>query len=412
MKKRYILYIVIIIIVLFILFFNKRDSHITSYIIKDKNNNYYVREYYNNDSYYFIVRDNNKNRYSFNLNSNLKKDKVIKKINKYSDGDLLCIYPTYIDNTYNDLHCIKDNTNYNSSYLKQSNDSNYLEIAKKLKKDKLKTINDYSNGTATNYKNIKVYKKNLLNNYYFTMWNYSGLNIFNKDKIKSVKLLDYDQYDNKLGILLDNYYVYIDTENREKKLKFNYYDIIKENKDEIIDKNNKHNISINLYYNGVHNNLLYFIDKKSKLQYTFSIDKKKVTKITDGVDSYVLVRDNKIELLNKSIFFEKERYFDNKIDNKKIAKLYKSKDIRILGNYYYAYSNNGDFYRINKKDLEHGELLFNFNKISTYKIDDLDILMVVGDTLYLYNEEYGLLPILVSEELEYNYKNICDLYKK
>ncbi len=414
MEKKHIIGIVFIVIFVIIFYLvNKNDQHIISYVIDNKKDNYYIREYYDNNNYYFIIRDNKKNRYSFSFNSDLNdKRKIIKSINKYNSGDLICLYPKYINDNNNDIHCIKNNTNYNISYLKQSNDKDYLNIVKKVEKDKLKTIANYNDGTASKYKNLKVYKKNLLKDYYFTMWNYSGLYVLNKDDIYNVKLLKYDQYDNKLGILLDNYYVYIDTENREKKIKFNYYNILKKDKGEIIDNNNKHNISINIYYNGVNDGLLYFTDKKGKLQYTFSIKEKEVKKITDGVDSYVLIRNNQKEYLNKSVFFEKEQYFDNKIENKKLSKLYKSKDIRLLGNYYYIYSTNGDFYRISKEDVEHGELLFNFNKISTYNIKDLDIILIVEDTLYLYNEDYGLLPIVVNEELEYNYNNICDFYKK
>ena len=412
MKKKYVIGIIIIILLVVLLaIFNKSDKHITSYVIKDKKNSYYIREYYENDSYYFIIRDSKKNRYSFNLNRNINdKNAIIKEIKKYISGDLTCIYPKYVNDITSDIHCIRNNKNYNVSYLKQNNDSDYLEILEKLKKDKLNTIGTYKDGTASNYKNLKVYKNNLLDNYYFTMWNYRGIYIFNNKKITDAKLLDYDQYDNKLASLLDHYYVYIDTQNRNKKIEFKYYDIVNGKKDSYIDNNKKHNISINIYFNGVDKNMLYFTDLKGKLQYTFDIENKKVNLITDGVDSYVVIRNGEKVLLNKSEFLEKEQYFDNSVSNKKINKLYNSSDIREIGNYYYAFSTNGDFYRINKKDIENGELLFNFDNVSTYKIKNLDILLVVEDTLFMYNESMGLVPILINEEFEYNYNNICDFW--
>ena len=414
MKKKYIIGIVIIIIViLLIAIFENNDKHITSYVIKDKKNSYYIREYYEKDNYYFIVRDNDKNRYSFSLNSNVKdKNTVIKKIKKYINGELKCLYPIYVDNIKSDLHCIKNNKNYNVNYLKQENDEDYLKILELVNKDKLNTLGNYKNGTASSYKNLKVYKKNLLDDYYFTMWNYNGINVFNNKKIKAVKLLDYDQYDNKLGILLNNYYVYIDTMNRSKNIEFKYYNLLKDDIDSYIDNNKKHNISINVYFNGVDGDLLYFTDKKGKLQYTFDINKKVVKKITDGVDSYVVIRNGEKDYLNKSVFLEKEQYFNNSVSNKKISKLYDCSDIREVGNYYYAYSSNGDFYRIHKLDITNGELLFNFDEISTYKINNLDVLLVVEDTLFMYNEKVGLIPIVINEELKYNYENICDFWKK
>ena len=157
---------------------------------------------------------------------------------------------------------------------------------------------------------------------------------------------------------------------------------------------------------------MYFTDKKGKLQYTFDINKKVVKKITDGVDSYVVIRNGEKDYLNKSVFLEKEQYFNNSVSNKKISKLYDCSDIREVGNYYYAYSSNGDFYRIHKLDITNGELLFNFDEISTYKINNLDVLLVVEDTLFMYNEKVGLIPIVINEELKYNYENICDFWKK
>ncbi len=414
MKNKYVIGILLIILVIiFIAIFNRSDNHITSYVIKEKKDSYYVREYYDNDSYYFIIRDNKKNRYSFSLNKKVKdKNTIIKSIKKYSRGELTCIYPSYVDDVISELHCIKNNKNYSVSYLKQVNDSDYLEINKLIKKDGLSSSGLHNNGTATKYKNMKIYKNNLLSNYYFTMWNYKGIYVFNKDSIKNIKLLDYDQYENKFGILLNNYYVYIDSENRDKDIEFKYYNILNDKSDSYIDNNKKHNISINIYFNGTNGNLLYFTDLKGKLQYTFDIDRKKVNKITDGVDSYVVVRNGEVNYLNKSVFFEHNHYFDNKVNNKEISKLYNSSDIREVGNFYYAYTNDGDLYRINKHDISNGELLFNFDSISTYNIKGLDILMVVQDTLFLYNDSVGLVPLVVNEELNYNYNNVCDFFVK
>ena len=48
--------------------------------------------------------------------------------------------------------------------------------------------------------------------------------------------------------------------------------------------------------------------------------------------------------------------------------------------------------------------------ISTWKVVDDTIIFVKGNSLYFYNDEYGLKKVFSNNELKYNYNNICDLY--
>ena len=47
-----------------------------------------------------------------------------------------------------------------------------------------------------------------------------------------------------------------------------------------------------------------------------------------------------------------------------------------------------------------------FNKISN------KIIIISEDILYLYDDDRGLVPIVQSNELNYNYENICDYKEK
>ena len=58
------------------------------------------------------------------------------------------------------------------------------------------------------------------------------------------------------------------------------------------------------------------------------------------------------------------------------------------------------------------ELLFKFTDVAEWKVKDGEILVVVGDRLYFYNDAQGLVLIAINNELKYNHFNICDFWKE
>ena len=76
----------------------------------------------------------------------------------------------------------------------------------------------------------------------------------------------------------------------------------------------------------------------------------------------------------------------------------------------YFKNKNGDFYRAIDGSFEHAIKLFHFDKVSDWISKDNGVLVVSGDTMYFYDEDNGIKPILQNKELSFNSKNICNFY--
>ena len=167
-------------------------------------------------------------------------------------------------------------------------------------------------------------------------------------------------------------------------------------------------LSADIYFNGIYNNELYITDKKTKKQYIYNPKKNKLKEL----NSYFILKNDKIKEVNRDTFFQKNIIFTDFIENNDISNKYLTKEIKYENNYYYFLTSNGNFYRLYSKNKTSPELLFTFPNIKEWNIKDNDIIFINNDTLYFYNDKLGLLPILKTNELKYNYKNICDFLKK
>lgn len=412
MKKKYIglikfmiLTLIILIIVIFITrLFNKEHT------IKYSVNKYRVKEkfYIANDIHHYdFVISKNKNKYVFYNNNSFGKDKkIIKDIVSKNSGKTTCIMPVYKDNSNGSVLCNYEGRVVTNYYLDDVNKDLYKKIVKEYNKDGYDlTIKKDNN--SYKYKKLKIYKNNIKNNETFTLWNYKGLFMINNNKTTYKKLLKNDKYENRLASVVGKYYVFIDTNNMLKGFKLYYYDMEKDKVKEYKDKKKK--IDDDIYFCGVYNNELYIYDKHNKKQYRFNPYKGKLKKVGDKVIGFYLVKNNKLE--NVDYYEFKEIIYFNNINNDKLSKLYDSKNIYLIDNYYYVYSKDGCFYRVNKDNISDGVLLFRLNKASYFMIKDNNIIVSRDDNLYRYNDDIGFVNIIKYNELKYNFENIYD-YKK
>ena len=102
---------------------------------------------------------------------------------------------------------------------------------------------------------------------------------------------------------------------------------------------------------------------------------------------------------------DKQIFNNKKVLDEKISKVEHIKENNI---YYYLENNN--FYRQRKN--RNKELLFSLDEIKEWKIISDKIIAISEDTLYIYDDNRGLVPIVKSNELNYNYENICDYKEK
>ena len=95
-----------------------------------------------------------------------------------------------------------------------------------------------------------------------------------------------------------------------------------------------------------------------------------------------------------------------------LEKKYGEIDIYESLNNYYFKTNDNSFYRVSKDYLDTPIKLFHFQSAADWKVSERDIMILSEDTVYLYTEGTGIKPIVKSKEFLFNYKNICNFYKK
>ena len=398
--KQIKLLVLLIFIILLIPFIRK--LFIKEYNIIYEKNNFIINEIYKyeNKEHKFEINIKNKEyEITYLLNEDFNKNnEIIKDIKLYQEKDINCILPIYTKNIENKLYCVKDNKQVSNYYLNKNID--YNNILKQVKKYKIKKLE--SNNKTTKYKNLKIYKNNLKEEDIFTIWDYKGINIIEKNKNKYVKILDYDLYDEIKTIIYDKYFVLFENSHVDGIENIYYYDF---KKDKLKLYNPEIIISKDFYINGVVNNLIYVTDNKTKKEYTINLIKKEIEQISKA-NEYITYKDNKFISLTKSDYFmEKQIFSNNKIIDKKI-----SKEEHVKENNIYYYIEDNKFIR--KIEDRNSEILFELKNIKDWKIINGKILLISEDILYIYDDNRGLVPIVQSNELNYNYENICDYKEK
>lgn len=399
-KKQIKIIIILFLLIIPILFLRK--VFIREYDIIYEKNKYIINEIYKykdkTDTYEINIKNKNQ-ELTYILNNNFNKNKkIIKNLKVYKENNLTCILPIYTKKIENKLYCLKDNIQVSNYYLKD-NDS-YKKILKKAKNYKIKTYSE--NKKTSTYKKIQVYDNNISREDLFTIWDYKGISIIEKDKKSYIKFLDYDLYDDIKTIIYDKYFVLFENNHVDGIKNIHYYDL---EKDKLKIYNPEIVISKDFYINGVVDNLIYVTDNKTKKEYTINLKKEEITQINKA-NEYLTYYDNEFKSLTKSDFFmETQIFYNKKVIDKKI-----SNEEHIKENNVYYFLENNNFYR--QRINRNKELLFSLDEIKEWKIISDKIIIISEDTLYLYDDNRGLVPIVKSNELNYNYENICDYKEK
>lgn len=387
MKKiKYLL--ILIVLFLLIIFIYKLTIKRFNVSYKIKKHNIEEKFYINNKKHIYNIKIDNKYTYTIIKNFN-KRKKIINNIKEYKKNNISCIVPIYIKENSNDIYCLKNKTQVSNYYLLNENNTDYLEIISKakIKKREKKEI-------ETNYKNITIYN-NIDNNMKFIIWNYKGIYLIGKNENKYIKILDYDIYDNIMSIVNSKYFVLFENTKVTGIENIYYYDIKKDKLklfklEKVLDKDS--------YINGINNDLIYVTDNKNKKQYTINISKEEIKEVGNEENNFIVYTNNKEKLLNISDFFSEKQIFNNKLVDNKIKEY----------DYTYYYINN-EFYKKIKDGNK--ELLFEIDNINDWKVYDRDIILIKDGIVYLYNDQTGLVKILSSNELKYNFKDIVKIWK-
>ena len=398
-----IILIIIIIFVTFCIFKVIKKEH----TIKYKIDKYSIKEhfYISNDHYYDLINKDKKNTYIYTLNIDLNKNKkIIKNIEEFKSNELTCIVSTYKKNDEKGVYCNLGKQQVSINYLLNTNNSDFKKINKKLKKYNLKFPKE--NNTKKYYKNLVIYQKNILDDHLYFIWNYKGVYVIGNNKVSYKKFLDYDLYDNVMDCVVSDYYVLFDNSSVNGIENVYYYDI---NKDKVTSFKLKQKLTKDSYINGVVEDLIYVTDRKQKKEYTVSIKDKTIEEIDNDQTKYLVYDNYKKKELSKSDYFMNDVFFDNNlIVDKKVTN---SKELKKEYNYYYFIEENKLYKALDTVKSEK-ILLAELDNIKDWLVKDREVILLVDDTIYSYTEQYGLRKILIANELNYNYENIYEMWKK
>lgn len=366
-------------------------------------------------SYDFIVTNKDKDTFIFDIiETSSRKKKIIKDIKSYKENNLKCIYPIYKNKFVTDVRCLYDGKQVSYSYLKQINNKDIDKIIEKVKKDgfnnpKWSEKDEKAEWVGTGSRKIKVYQESLIDDYSFLVWRYKGLYVLNSKEMEVYDFLDNDQYDNVYSYLVSNYYVVAVIDSDSGRIeKIVCFDVEKRETKTI---KFKEKTSIKYYFNGVIEDKLYVTDVGSKKQYIIDPKKGKIEVLEAAKEQFISYKNGQKIAVEPNILLEEEVYFGLKVELEELNKIYDDiVEVKEILEYYYFRTENA-IYRVNKNNLEKAELLFSFDDISEWVVVGKDMLVVVSDKVYFYNDEVGLSLILENSELKYNYKNICTFWK-
>jgi len=404
-KRIFKLLIIALIIIISIIFFGKllkKEHNITYHV-----NNYQIKESFSikdKKHYYDFTITKGKKNYIVTLNNNFhKQKKIIKEIKSYKEKDLSCIIPIYKKETSLNIYCELKNQQATPDYLIKSNNKEFQKILKKAAKYNLEIPK--SSLKIKKYKKVSVYKDNLSSENKYIIWDYKGIYILGKDNYQYQKIFNYDLYDNIMSTIVDKYFVIFENTSVNGIENIYYYDL---EKDKLKKYQLEEKISKDSYINGVEDNLIYVTDRKKKKQFTINIKKEKILEVGNDEIGYQKYSNNKLQVLSISDFFMKDQFFSNEsIKDKDLSK----EDLRKENNSYY-YLEDNKMYKVMDYNKENPILLFELKDIKEWKIAEENIVLISKNKLYVYNEKTGLQPIVSSNELNYNYKNICLIWKK
>lgn len=374
-------------------------------LIANDQKHYTVSENYkkegNRHYYSFLVQTRKKKKsYALSIEEDFdKQERVITDIKYYKRNNLECIFPIYKRERTSDVACLLDGEQVSSTYLLEQRNQDFSYIAKKFAEDGYEEHYYTVDSPSTKEGNLFVFYDYIPEEYVFAIWNYQGIYILSSEGMENKVFLNEDYYENTLSTGVGRYYVTVNTDDEEKNL--NYYQLIVYNLIDggktIVDVD----ISQDSYFNGIVDGLLYITDPKAEKQYTLDPSKKEFKEV-NGIYE---VSNSKLKKADND-FFDSQKIDSLRIPNNKITKLYDTTDIRKNRKDYYFKTEDGKIYRIIQNDYKHPILICQFDDIKEWQVHDDGMSFIVGDTLYLYTDMYGLKPIVKNSEFQYNSKNI------
>ena len=360
------------------------------------------------DFYNIKISDGDKDFYYVIDNHFNKQKKIIKNIEFVENNSDVCIFPVLIDGSGAYIECNSNDNLYTSYSYADSSVINNFKL--NLETQGFKFLSNEDLNTFEKYGLTNIYINNLPNNEDFNdiivSWQYKGIYILESDRQHDTFVLDFDKYENKLGCLIDKYYV-VPSYTNNKILEFSslYFINILNAKTEKIDLG--YTLSSNTYLNGIVDGKIYYTDPSNLLQLEVNIKNKNV-RLIGSSEIKAQIYDGSWKDINIYDFRSREIQFKDysKIKDNNIV------DIKKSGNNYYYYTSDGSIYQLSAlSDYKKPILLLKTDGISNFNVIDNDIYYVISDTLYYFNLQNGIVTVYTDNDLKFNNKNRISIYR-
>lgn len=377
---------------------NVGDIHVHEVLTtnSDEKDNYFIDINYNDKSIPFKIY----NTYS-------RKEKIVRKINIFDDGNFMCVKITLeSDETPSDIKCIKNNVSYLYSSIKgqdptmdQMISSTDYNISKYQSDENDNFIKDKIMGV---FPNDFPSKQTLLLEYY------KGVYLIGEKvttQARYIELFNKDVYDKSIQALVGKYYI---VANYNDQHEFNEFFVINIDNGSQYTLKTTMQISFNSFVQGTVGNELYLIDKDSKKQYKIDVKNKTVEIVGNESDGALIYSNNEWKTININEVINNTIIFNDTINNTVNGETYDK--VYLFGNeengtYYLFRSNNGlyDVYALYTKSNVK-TYLFSTTDINRVFINNDYIYYLVEDKLMVYGSDFGNKKILTNNELRYNTK--------
>lgn len=380
-----------------------KQTHSVSYQINN-GRSFEIVETFKNNSYYFLVKTDNYNFFYKDSNLFNKMKNVIKNIEYKEDNGMLCIYPVY-EKTSSQIICSDFSREY--TYESTTNKTLSTLFYDDLKKNgyKFKIDDDVVSMQTTTKEYIDYYSENFKNNETIVAWTYDGFNIFNNMRGLEIGILTFDRYDNVISTMVDKYYVtplYKDNKLYEFN-KLYVHDVINNNNYEV---NLGMYLSNYTYINGVVDDSLYLTDPENVVQIKIDVKKSKV-EVVGNKDKNGLYYDGKFSKKNIYDFVSENIKF--KFDDNELSKKYQYQYVLENSDSYYFYTGS-ELYQVYKDNLDIPILIVANTELKNIKLKNETLYYIYSDTVYKYENNYFIKPMIKYNELVFNGSNMYDVY--
>lgn len=240
------------------------------------------------------------------------------------------------------------------------------------------------NNENKTYEKIDI--KNI-DNYTYYIWNYKGFYQISKNKQENIKLFDKDIYDIS-GVTSVNDYLVIPDYN--ESYYFNKFYLLDKRDGKVSNWEFKDSLYFDGYYLGSHKNSLFYLDRKTKIEWEIEPRKKRMRKVgTEYKDGKIYINNDWekttiTKLINEPQYFTNDEIYHYEIDN----------------GLYVTYSNGTKKKKITNRDVK--EIVTNFSDKVYY---------IVGHSLYYYSDQTGEVEVMSYFEWNFNYKNMIYIQK-